>query len=280
MVNCIRFFRILMAAGLVFAGMSGTSGATPLVTAAALQSGNEEPAPAKTKRGVIVIDDFGSDMKGTKEMMELPFHITVAVMPFLPSTKRDAEWAHKVGHEVIVHLPMEPIKGRKSWLGPGAILTSMTDEEVRKRVNEAIDDVPFAVGMNNHMGSKATGDERVMTIVLEVCRERGLFFLDSKTNYRSVVPAVAAKVGVKTVDNHMFFDDIVTQAHIAKQVKLFQKHVHENDLTVAIGHVGDSGKNTAAVLRKYYPDLEKEAQFVPLSKVATVTAEGGSRRIP
>ncbi|RAV22034.1 divergent polysaccharide deacetylase family protein [Paenibacillus contaminans] len=277
MAACLRIVRMLMAAGLIFAGVNG-NGMFAAASADPIHSngGSSEPAAKPAKRGVIVIDDFGSDMKGTKEMMELPFHVTVAVMPFLPTSKRDAEWAHKVGHEVIVHMPMEPLKGRKSWLGPGAIMTSMSDEEIRKRVNEAIDAVPFAVGMNNHMGSKATGDERVMTIVLEVCRERGLFFLDSKTNYRSVVPVLAAKMGVKTVDNHMFFDDIATQAHISKQVRLFQKHLRENDLTVAIGHVGDSGKQTAAVLLRHYPDLAKEAQFVPLANVATVHAKNGN----
>lgn len=231
----------------------------------------DPPSPISAlKRGSIVIDDFGSDMKGTKEMMELPFHLTVAVMPFLPTTKRDAEWAHKVGHEVIVHLPMEPKHGRQSWLGPGAITTGLSDEEIRKRVNNAIDDVPFAVGMNNHMGSKATGDKRVMAIVLEVCKERGLFFLDSRTNYRSVVPQVAPAIGVKTVANHLFFDDVGTQAHMSKQVNLFRQHLRDHDQCVAIGHVGTSGQNMAAVLKRNYPELAKEMKLVPLAEVAAV----------
>ena len=98
-------------------------------------------------------------------------------MPFLSSTKRDAELAFKNGHEVIVHLPLEPKKGKKSWLGPQGITTDLGDDEIRRRVEAAIQDVPHAVGMNHHMGSKATEDERVMRIVLEVCKKMGFFIL-------------------------------------------------------------------------------------------------------
>ncbi len=131
------------------------------------------PLPAHQKELAIVIDDLGNDMKGTEEILHLPVTLTLAIMPFLPSTKADAENARRFGHEVIVHLPMEPVSGKASWLGPGAILTSLSNEEIRSRVEKAIGDVPYAVGVNHHMGSKATADERVMRIVLEVCKEGG-----------------------------------------------------------------------------------------------------------
>lgn len=89
--------------------------------------------------------------------------------------QKDAIAAHEKGMDVIVHMPMEPKSGRPEWLGPGAITSSLTDAEVRERVEKAIDDVPYAIGMNNHMGSKVTSDKRIMSIVLDVCRERGLF---------------------------------------------------------------------------------------------------------
>ncbi|WP_307786948.1 divergent polysaccharide deacetylase family protein [Pseudogracilibacillus auburnensis] len=121
-----------------------------------------------------MIDDLGNNMKGTDEILNLPIPLTVAIMPFMPTTKRDAELAHKNGHEVIVHMPMEPQRGKKSWLGPGAITSDLSDEEVRQRVLDAFTDVPHAVGMNNHMGSKITEDERIMKIVLEICQENGI----------------------------------------------------------------------------------------------------------
>ena len=116
----------------------------------------QEADPSKNqvrKELAIVIDDFGNNMKGTEEMLNLPVPITVAIMPFLSTSKEDAIRAHKKGHEVIVHLPLEPKKGKKSWLGPGAITTDLSDEEIRKRVKDAIESIPYAVGMNHHMGS-------------------------------------------------------------------------------------------------------------------------------
>lgn len=220
-----------------------------------------------TKKAAIVIDDFGNDMYGTKEMMNLPFPITTAVMPFLPTTKRDAEWAHKNGHEVIVHLPMEPKSGSKDkWLGPGAITTDLTENEIRQRVNAAIDDVPYAVGINNHMGSKVTADPRVIRIILEECKKKGIYFLDSHTNYRSIVSKTASKVGVPCIENHIFLDDVNTKGHISKQIKLLQEHLLDHDQCVVIGHVG-ARKKTAEVLKEVIPDLTADIEFVPVSRL-------------
>jgi polysaccharide deacetylase 2 family uncharacterized protein YibQ len=215
----------------------------------------------------IIIDDFGNNMKGTKQMFSLPIPLTAAVMPFLPSTKQDAQEAHKKGYEVIVHLPMEPIRGKKSWLGPNAITTDLSDQEIRKRVEMAIKDVPFAVGMNNHMGSKATADERVMRIVLSVCREHGFFYLDSKTNPKSVVQKIAEKAGVPVIENKLFFDDIYTHQHIAKQANLLLQKTKEEPVMIAIGHVGPPGEITSSVISSYIPKIKQEAKFVFVSQL-------------
>lgn len=221
-----------------------------------------------TKQIAVVIDDFGNDQAGTEQMMALPIPFVAAVMPFLPTTKRDAEWAHKLGKEVIVHLPMEPKNGKPNWLGPGAISTRLPDDEIRQRVIAAIEDVPHAVGINNHMGSKATTDERVMRIVLTVCKERNLYFLDSRTAYRSVVGKVAKEIGVRTAENNLFMDDIYTRKHILKQAIKLQKHVREHDSTIVIGHVGPPGKHTSEILKQTIPTLQQlGGQFVPASQL-------------
>lgn len=223
---------------------------------------------AKTSHQVaIVIDDFGNNMKGTDKMLSLPIPLTAAVMPFLPSTKEDAELAHKKGYEVIVHLPMEPIKGKKSWLGPNAITTDLSDEEIRKRVEMAIKDVPFAIGMNNHMGSKATADTRVMRIVLAVCKEHGFFYLDSKTNPKSVVRKTAKEAGVPVIENKLFFDDVYTHTHVAKQANLLLQKTKEEPVMIAIGHVGPPGEITSSVIASYIPKIKQEANFVFVSQL-------------
>lgn len=227
---------------------------------------DEKANDINNKKVAIVIDDFGNNMAGTEEIMSMPIPLTVAIMPFQPTTKRDAEWAHLEGHEVLVHLPMEPLNGKRG-LGPGAITSDLTDEEIHRRVRAAIDDVPYAVGINNHMGSKATANTRIMKAVLEVCKERGLFFLDSKTNYWSVVSDVAEQVGVLVIENQIFLDDISTKHHILKQLKLLNHHLSDHNSCIAIGHVGRPGKNTAFILKASYPEIMKVANFVPISKL-------------
>ncbi|MBD3918573.1 divergent polysaccharide deacetylase family protein [Paenibacillus sp. PR3] len=245
--------------------------ATPVQSNSVLPAASE--SKAASKRIAIVIDDFGNGMTGTAEMMKLPFPFTIAVMPFMPTTKSDAETAHKLGHDVIVHMPMEPNKGKKEWLGPGALTTDLPDSEIRKRVEAAIDNVPFAVGMNNHMGSKVTADERVMRIVLQVCKEHGLFFLDSRTTFKTVIPKVAAELNVPLVSNDVFLDDVYSVAHISKQIGILRKHLEEHEKCVAIGHVGPSGKKTAAVLLSSTPSLRENGVIVKVSELVRRTGD-------
>jgi len=235
------------------------------MSARQMEGGEGGKEVAEKRQVAIVIDDFGNKMSGTAEMLDLPIHITAAVMPFLPSTKQDAELAHKKGHDVIVHMPMEPNRGKKEWLGPGALTANMSDEEVRKRVEAAIAEVPHAIGMNNHMGSKITADERIMRVVLTVIKERNMFFLDSRTTFKSVIPKVARELGVNVMFNDVFLDDVYTTNHIAGQIRVVNKHLSSNGSCVVIGHVGAPGKKTAAVLSDAIPRLKEKATFVRLS---------------
>ncbi|UQZ74878.1 hypothetical protein C2I17_10100 [Niallia circulans] len=228
----------------------------------------QEAAPSKNqvrKELAIVIDDFGNNMKGTEEMLNLPVPITVAIMPFLSTSKEDAIRAHKKGHEVIVHLPLEPKKGKKSWLGPGAITTDLSDQEIRKRVKDAIESIPYAVGMNHHMGSKATEDKRVMKIILEECRNHSLYYLDSKTTSNSVIKELAEELNVPYLENDLFFDHIYTSQYINKQASRLAKKLDTEQEFIAIGHVGVSGPAVVSVLKEYIPLYQKDADIVPLS---------------
>lgn len=243
----------------------------PVHTSASDVRPSQPVTETKTKKVAIVIDDFGNNMEGTTEMMNLPIPFTAAVMPFLPSTKQDAQLAHDKGHEVILHLPMEPVRGKKSWLGPGAITTDLTSDEIHKRIVAAIDDIPYVIGINNHMGSKATADERVMKILVEICKERNLILLDSRTTPKSLIGKLAGQSGVPFSENQLFFDDLYTYSHISKQMTKFKKLVGQRDLVIAIGHVGPPGKKTAHVIKNAIPIIQKEATFVPISQTMNRT---------
>ncbi|WP_211747646.1 divergent polysaccharide deacetylase family protein [Paenibacillus sp. Marseille-Q4541] len=235
------------------------------VTGAATLSGGSPAHAESAKKFVIIIDDLGNGMKGTQEMLSMPIKLNVAIMPFLPTTKKDAELAHQRGLDVLVHMPMEPRKGKKEWLGPGAITTDLSDEEIRKRVNAAIDEVPYAVAMNNHMGSKVTSDRRIMSIVLDVCKERGLFFVDSKTDQHSVVAELAAEKGLPPVENDIFLDDQYSIGHISRQMKRAEEKLEQKDICVMIGHVGVPGLMTAGVIRDAIPRFTGKIETISIS---------------
>lgn len=226
-----------------------------------------EGEKVKETKLAIVIDDLGNNMEGSEKILNLPIPLTVAIMPFLPSTKADAELAHKNNKEVIVHLPMEAIRGKASWLGPGAILSGMSDSEVKQRVESAIADVPYAVGMNNHMGSKITSNKHLMRIILSVCKEHNLYFLDSKTVQNSVVAEVAEELGVPYIVNNIFLDDHYNEPHITKQMNYVLKTIEDRPRTVVIGHVGPPGKYTSTVIERAIPQLQQNTILVPLTTI-------------
>jgi hypothetical protein len=115
------------------------------------------------------------------------------------------------------------------------------------------------------MGSKVTGDERVMGIVLAVCRERGLFFVDSHTNYRSIAGKLAREQGLPPVENHIFLDDVHSAGHVLKQMRLVQEHAQDQRYCITIGHVGIQGKETAAGIRSGIEELKDSVDFVGIS---------------
>lgn len=268
-VHTMRCYRLLkwLLSGLLLVSIGGWSDSD--MASAEAQDELKQPSAHSEKRLAIIIDDLGNQMKGTEEIIAMPVKLTVAIMPFLPSSEVDARKAHENGHDVIIHLPLEPKQGRPEWLGPGAILSSMTNEEVRQKVEEAIENVPFAVGMNNHMGSKITGDKRIMSVILDVCRERGLLFVDSKTNYWSVVGDISNEKGMPELHNDIFLDDVHTDAHIAGQFRKIEELLAQRGKCVTIGHVGTKGLKTASVLKRIIPEFQaKGINFVGISDFA------------
>ncbi|MGO4533251.1 divergent polysaccharide deacetylase family protein [Paenibacillus sp. 2TAF8] len=225
------------------------------------------------KKVCIIIDDLGNRMKGTEEILSLPFKVNVAIMPFMATTKEDALLAHERGINILVHMPMEPNHGRKDWLGPGAITSDLSEKEIRKRVEAAIDNVPFAVGMNNHMGSKITTNRRIMSIILDVCKERGLFFIDSKTDYKSVVSELAAEKELPCIENEVFLDDKHTASHITKQLKLIEKKLESQDTCVTIGHVGNAGLQTAKVIKAKVPEWSGKIEPISIREMVSLKKE-------
>ncbi|MBI4720350.1 MAG: divergent polysaccharide deacetylase family protein [Chitinivibrionia bacterium] len=162
--------------------------------------------PAAGPMLALVVDDFGYSKNGTVEaFLALDMPITVAVIPSLPHSSEVAALAAARKKETILHLPMEPEEPRRHDVAP--VTSAMTSDEIAALVAKYLSDIPGAAGVNNHMGSKATQDERVMRAVLGVLKERKLYFLDSLTSPRSIAYNAAVQRGVKAVQNDLFLDD-------------------------------------------------------------------------
>src|SRR5690606_11455956 len=168
--------------------------------------------------------------------LQFPEKLTVAVIPFLPLSEEHAQRARAAGHEVIVHLPMEPLNPDIE-LGPGGVYVAMDDEAIAEAVAAALAAVPGNVGMNNHMGSRATMEPRVMRAVLGVLREEQKFFVDSFTTAATVGPAVAREMAVPYAVNQVFLDHEDDEEAIRAQLRRLADLARQRGAAVGIGHV-------------------------------------------
>jgi uncharacterized protein len=219
-------------------------------------------------RAAIIIDDFGGGIGGVRDFLEGDIPITAAVMPFTANSTKHAEWAHKNDIEVMVHLPMEPKQGKRSWLGPKPITVDLSAKEVRKRVLEAIDTVPHAVGLNNHMGSRAVENEKVVRAIVEVAKEKNFYIIDSATSPKSKFPEIAKELGVPILKRDVFLDDISSSAHVRKQMRRLAKITKFTGKGIAIGHVGATGRIcSVGVFQSMDEFKERKIKIVPVSKL-------------
>ncbi len=210
-------------------------------------------------RLAIIIDDFGQNRAGVNEMMSIKRHITLAVMPFLAFSKSDAQKAHDNGFEVIIHLPLEASGGKLSWVGPRPILSASSDSEVTQIVNDSFDEVPYAVGANIHMGSKAGDDERIISDILDVIKSKNMYFVDSRASRHPIAKKIADTKGVVCYDRDVFIDGKKPKEYIVDQLKKAEDIALKKGYAIAIGHVGvEGGKVTAQAINEMLPEFDRQ----------------------
>ncbi|OGC00405.1 hypothetical protein A2V82_12170 [candidate division KSB1 bacterium RBG_16_48_16] len=223
----------------------------------------KESLPGVAGYVAIIIDDFGYKYDElTKEFINFSRPLTISIIPGLRETqriRRDAELAQK---EVLIHIPMEPLE-EKYDKDDYILLTDMPPSEIHLRMQKALAEIPNAVGVNNHQGSKATADENLMTVVLSEIKAANKFFIDSRTNSESLAYDVAKKMGVPTAANQVFIDAKDDVDFITQQMARLGEMAGANGRVIGIGHVR---KNTFKVLTKMIPELEARGiEFVFVS---------------
>jgi polysaccharide deacetylase 2 family uncharacterized protein YibQ len=221
-------------------------------------------APRGKSRGEIalIIDDIGFDGQPLQKLMALDPNINLSILPNGTKAREFAEVAHARGFEILCHLPMEP--AGKASPGRGAILTSMADAEIAKLTRDNVDGVPHAIGVNNHMGSRATSDRRVMSSVLRALPD-GLYFIDSRTSGDSVAGSLAREMSIPNATRHVFLDDVASEAAVRKQVRELAAAAEKRGVAIGIGHPYPV---TLRVLAEEMPELRRQGfRFVRASQV-------------
>lgn len=208
---------------------------------------------------VIIIDDFGNGMKGTEEILKLPIKITGAVIPGMPYSKEEAMKLHEAGKEVMIHVPLEPLKGKKEWLGPMGIFTGMSEEKIIALFNQAKEQVPFAKGVNNHMGSKAMQNKLVVSTLMRQAKANQYYFVDSGTTEDKLSRYYSTENEVPFLKKDVFLDNTPSTEHVKARLRELQEIAKQKGYAVGIGHVGDyKGEPTARALKELTPQMEKE----------------------
>jgi len=219
--------------------------------------------PGRVGRVAIIVDDLGRGTHAAKQLLAIGQPVTFAILPGEPHAAKVAELAHAAGREVLLHAPMEPQGFPVIDPGDDALLLGQSDVELREQLLALLQRVPHAAGANNHMGSRFTEDARAMAVVMEVMRERGLFFVDSLTTSGSVAAAAAQGAGVAVVRRDVFLDNVAEVDAIAGELRRLAAKARRNGGAVGICH---PYPETLQALRRELPKLAEEGiEFVPVS---------------
>lgn len=219
--------------------------------------------PSKGKL-IFVFDDAGHNLEQLQYFLDLPFPCTIAVLPKLPNSIETAKRIRAAGKELILHQPMQAVNPNIDP-GKGAVKPGMNHEEIKKIVASNVEEIGPIAGMNNHEGSLITSDEKAMEAVLELCREKNIYFLDSRTSSKSVVPQVAKKLNMSIWERAVFLDNKRDKAYMKKQIIDGLEIASQRGEAIMIGHVFTV--DLAILLKEMYSDLTQEGYtFSTISK--------------
>ncbi len=212
------------------------------------------PGSSSTARLAIIIDDLGSDRAAAAAVFGLGYPLTISVLPHHEQSADIANEAHRRGFQVMLHLPMQSLANETpeaQELRPG-----MAVPEVAALVDQFLQNVPYAAGVNNHQGSQATADTALMDELMPVLRDRHLFYVDSRTTAATVAYDTAQDFGVRSAFRNVpFLDDVAEVAAVRRQLELALRGAREKREAVAIGHPHPA---TLQALREFLPQAQEQ----------------------
>lgn len=234
--------------------------------------------PHGAPKVAIIIDDLGMDLKRSRAIMDLPAPITLAFLPYGTKTKEYAKIGKQKGHSLIIHTPMEAMDGKQN-IGPGGLKEAMSGAQFDAAFGAMLASFEGYEGINNHMGSRLTADGDKMERLMKILKDQKLFFVDSKTNARSVAAGEAQMANVPFAERDIFLDHEETLDFARKALKHTEQLALRKGYAIAIGHPKD---NTIAALKEWLPTLAaKGIELVPVKALLVqpnanvIAREGG-----
>lgn len=220
------------------------------------------PASARPKIAII-IDDMGLNRPQSRAVVALPGQLTLAYMPYAEQVEQQTKQARAQGHELIVHMPMEPDDMAHNNPGPDALLEKLPQAENVARLQRNLGKFDGYIGLNNHMGSALTADRNALLPIMQEVKKRGLWFLDSKTAPNSKAAQIAAELHIPYAERDVFLDNTQSVPAILAQLRALEKAANNRGYAIAIGH---PHAQTVAALRQWLPTV-KNFELVPLSAI-------------
>jgi polysaccharide deacetylase 2 family uncharacterized protein YibQ len=210
------------------------------------------PAPPRL---AVIIDDIGGNLETTRRFLDLGIPLTLSILPGLAHSKESEDLAHEYGYEVMLHLPMEPKGLAEHNPGRGAIATDMSEAAIYEIMTSHLGNFTYIKGVNNHMGSRATENERVMHSVLNVLKPRGLYFIDSRTSSQSVAFRMAQEMEMPSGKNELFLDNEPEVDYCKDFIDRAIHRVKTEGSGIVIGHPRET---TLHALREMSSRIEEE----------------------
>ncbi len=231
-----------------------------------------KPPPVPVPKGgrprvAIIIDDIGYDRQLLRKLLAFDIPLTFAVLPQSPFFQSSVKAIRARGREIMLHQPMEPEEYPQVDPGPGALLASMSPDDLIDQLNRNLDALPGVKGVNNHMGSRLTAESTRMYQVFSVLKERQLFFVDSRSTVATVCRPSASMFQVPFAERDIFLDHFQEAGFVRKQFKALMHEADKHGQAVAIGHPYPV---TVDVFQEFLPTLKKRVTLVSASEIVRV----------
>ncbi len=215
----------------------------------------------------IIIDDMGYDEKIANRLISLGVPLTFSILPYSPRAADIAEAAHRNNIEVMLHLPMEPVEYPDVNPGKGALLTSMSPDELIGQLEKDIRQVPYVDGVNNHMGSRMTAISTRLYQIFSVLKKHGLFFIDSRTTPDTLCRPSARLFQIPFAERDLFIDNVPNVQSVERQIDRLIEIAKKNGKAIGIGH---AHKTTCIALAKKLPEIKDHIDLVHVSSLVCI----------